>query len=42
VAMPPRAIRERTWYRPSTRRPIIGSAGAVVTVRVYEEAYAAR
>ena len=24
--MPPRAMRERTWYRPSTRRPIIGSA----------------
>ena len=40
VAMPPRAIRERTWYRPSTRRPIIGSAGAVVTIRVYEVAHA--
>jgi hypothetical protein len=30
--MPPRAIRERTWYRPSIRRPIIGSVWLVLTV----------
>ncbi len=36
VAIPPRAIRERTRYRPSTRRPISGSVRwLVLTLRVY-------
>src|SRR5690606_2068789 len=37
VAMPPRAIRARTRYRPSTSRPMRGSACGVLTERVYEE-----
>ena len=40
--MPPRAMRERTWYRPSTRRPIIGSAVESVTCRVYDSGFLQR
>jgi hypothetical protein len=32
--MPPRAMRERTWYRPSMRRPIMGSDVLTLTSRV--------
>src|SRR5579875_4038507 len=39
--MPPRAIRARTWYRPSIRRPTIESGGAAVTRAVYGRAPAA-
>src|SRR5690606_36428785 len=35
--MPPRAMRARTRYRPSTSRPMRGSACGVFTKRVYEE-----